>query len=297
MREDDSENQFEGGTGFIETDESIIVIGDKALAYASCNHGETQRPMVKGVLSPDDNAETIMSVIIEKVIGKAKKQGEVCRFSVPAEPFDDEEIDIVFHEGMLMAILENLGYDPRPLNEAEAVCYSELSSDDDQLTGGSFSFGGGQSNGAILFEGNSVISFSVARGGDWIDQKSFKHARMQSSAEMTQYKETEEYDLLKPKGRAASALSMYFKHHVKYVIGAVAELLNKEEGHVPNFRKPIKWVVSGGTSLANGCLELVKREFEKHTLPFELKSVVYAEEPLNSTAKGCLIAARLDENE
>jgi hypothetical protein len=281
--------------GYLEFDNKIVVIGDKALAYASSTHGEMCRPMKKGVMSPDEHAEAIMTVIVEKAIGKALHKGEICRFSVPAEPFDDD-IDIVFHEGIMTAILSNLGYTPKSLNEGEAVCYSELSSDEDRLSGGAFSFGGGQSNGCVIFEGRPVINFSVARGGDWIDEKSFKHARMRSAAEMTQFKETKIVDLLNPNGRDEAALSLYYKHHVSYVVSAVVDLLNREGAKVPAFDKPVRWIVSGGTSLAKNFLELCRQEFAKHKLPFVIKSVDHASDPLKSTAKGCLIAARLDED-
>jgi hypothetical protein len=290
LKDNDEENKH-GGAGFLELQDKIIVIGEKALAYASCTHGEMCRPMNKGVLSPDENAEKILSVIIEKVIGKPKVPNEICRFSVPAEPFD-EDIDIIFHEGMIMAILKDLGYEPKCLNEGEAVCYSELASDG--LSGGAFSMGGGQSNGCVIFEGRPVISFSIARGGDWIDQMSYKHARMKSAAEMTQFKETHEIDILNPKGREEMALATYYRHHVKYMISAVSDLLEKEGAKVPAFLKPVKWVISGGTSLAKNCIPMIRQEFEQNPLPFKISEIVHAAEPLMATAKGCLVAALLD---
>lgn len=299
-KDKDDENDH-GGTGYLEMNGEIIVIGEKALAYAASNHGETRRPMVKGVLSPDDNAESIMSILVEKAIGKAQEKGEVCRFSVPAEPFDDEEIDIIFHEGILSAIIEDLGYKAKSINEGEAICYSELSSDEDRLTGGAFSLGGGQSNGCIVFEGRPVISFSLARGGDWIDQKSFKHARMQSASEMTYFKENNEVDLINPKGctgndRAAVALATYYRYHIRNLVEAVAELMEKEKV-IPTFKNPIKWVVGGGTSRAVNCVELIKEEFERQKLPFVIGDVVQAGNPMSAVSNGCLIAARLDEDE
>jgi len=300
-RKDEDEENKHDGTGYLEMGGEIIVIGEKALAYAASNHADTRRPMKKGVLSPDENAESIMSILISKALGKPSKNNEICRFSVPAEPVDDENIDIIFHEGMLTAILEELGYTAKSINEGEALCYSELSSDEDRLTGGAFSLGGGQSNGCIIFEGRPVISFSIARGGDWIDEKSFKHARMQSSAEMTYFKENNEVDLITPKGtsendRAAAALAMYYRYHIRTLVEAVAELLSNEKV-VPTFNKPIKWVVGGGTSKAVNCIQLIKEEFAKQKLPFIIEDVIQAENPMSAVSNGCLIAARLDEEE
>jgi len=299
-RDDDEENHH-GGTGYLEMGDEIIVIGEKALAYAASNHSETRRPMVKGVLSPDDNAESIMSILIKKAIGEPSKKGEICRFSVPAEPFDDEDIDIIFHEGILSAILQDLGYTPKSINEGEAICYSELSSNEDRLTGGAFSLGGGQSNGCIIFEGRPIISFSIARGGDWIDQKSFKHARMQSASEMTYFKENNEIDLINPKGcstneRAAMALTTYYRYHIRNLVEAVAQLMAQEKV-IPTFKNPIKWIVGGGTAKAVNCVELIKEEFARQKLPFVIGDVVQAANPLCAVSNGCLIAARLDEDE
>ncbi len=299
-RDDDSENDH-SGTGYLEMNGEIVIIGEKALAYAASNHSNTKRPMQKGVLSPDDNAEAIMSILVEKSIGKAKKKNEICRFSVPAEPFDNQDIDIIFHEGMMTAILEDLGYKAESINEAEAVCYSELSSDEDRLTGGSFSLGGGQSNGCIIFEGRPIINFSIARGGDWIDEKSFKHARMQSASEMTFFKENQPVDLISPKGstdndRGAAALSMYYKYHIRSLVEAVSNLLSKESV-VPTFNRPIKLVIAGGTSKAINCIDLIKEEFDKQKLPFIIGSIIQAESPMTAVSNGCLIAARLDEDE
>ena len=299
-RDDDEENNH-SGTGYLEMNGEIIVIGEKALAYAASNHSDTRRPMKKGVLSSDENAESIISILVSKTMGKPSVDQEICRFSVPAEPFDDKDIDIIFHEGMMTAILEDLGYRPRPINEGEAVCYSELSSDEDRLTGGTFSLGGGQSNGCIIFEGRPVISFSISRGGDWIDEKSFKHARMQSASEMTFFKENNAVDLINPKGstnneRAASALSMYYKYHIRSLVEAVADLLSTEK-IIPTFNKPIKWVVAGGTSKAVNCVRIIKEEFSRQKLPFIIGDVVPAANPMAAVANGCLIAARLDEEE
>jgi hypothetical protein len=299
-RKDDDEENKHGGTGYLEMNGEIIVIGEKALAYAASNHSNTRRPMTKGVLSPDDNAESIMSVLVSKALGEPSKKGEICRFSVPAEPFDDEDIDIIFHEGMMTAILEDLGYTAKAINEGEAICYSELSSEEDRLTGGAFSLGGGQSNGCIMFEGRPVISFSIARGGDWIDEKSFKHARMQSASEMTYFKENNAVDLINPKGtseddRAAAALAMYYRYHIRSLVEAVADLLSQEKV-VPTFDRPIKWVVGGGTSKAINCVQLIKEEFARQKLPFAIGDVVQAENPMAAVSNGCLIAARLDED-
>lgn len=283
------------GVGFVEMDDQVIVVGDKALGFASSMGLELRRPMSQGVFSQDCDAEAVMAVLLEKTIGEASFPTEVCRFSVPAEPID-AEFDVIFHEGVFTALISELGYNPKPLNEAEAVAYSELSGDDDNLTGVAVSCGAGMTNVAVMYYGKPITTFSLARGGDWIDSMSYKNAMLRSAAEMTSFKEKGEIDLVKPGNRKELALATYYRHHCQYVVEKLVEQLKTAES-IPNFEQPVKVVVSGGTSKANGYVKLFENELDKYTLPFAVKEIMTAGDQLTATANGCLIAARLDEGE
>ena len=41
---------------------------------------------------------------------------------------------------------------------------------DNQLTGVAISMGAGMCNIAVMYQGMTALSFSVSRGGDWIDE-------------------------------------------------------------------------------------------------------------------------------
>lgn len=283
------------GVGFINLEDKIVVVGDKALDFAATMGQELRRPMSRGVMSQDNQAESIMSILLEKVVGEPKFPTEVCRFSVPADPVDDD-FDVIYHEGVFTTLLGNMGYNPKPINEAEAVAYSELSSEEDNLTGVSISCGAGMSNIAVMYMGQSITTFSVARGGDWIDEHSYKLGMFRSAAEMTSFKEQGEIDLMNPEGRSQTALATYYRHHAKYIVENLVKQLNKAE-NIPNFSEPVRVVLSGGTSLAQGFVGLVKSEIGKIKLPFAVREVFHARDPLTATANGCYVAARLDEED
>ena len=55
--------------GFINMEDNIVVVGDKALDFAATMGQELRRPMNRGVVSQDNQAEAVMSILLEKVVG------------------------------------------------------------------------------------------------------------------------------------------------------------------------------------------------------------------------------------
>jgi len=60
---------------------------------------------------------------------------------------------------------------------------------------------------------------------------------------------------------------------------------------IPMISRPIPIVLSGGTSMPNGCREMFEKALKNYSLPLEISSVMTTEDPLNTTAKGALIMA------
>lgn len=81
----------------------------------------------------------------------------------------DAEFDVLYHQQIIQGILSDLGYTPRPMNEGLAVIFSELAKEN--FTGLGLSFGGGMVNVCLANLSVPLISFSIARGGDWIDKQ------------------------------------------------------------------------------------------------------------------------------
>jgi len=268
----------------------MVVIGQSAFELANIFNRETRRPMKDGLISPSDtDALPMIKLIIEKVLGKPNAPGENCYFSVPAESIDADN-NIVYHQGLFEGMLKKLGYNAKPINEAHAVVFSELA--DADFTGIGLSFGGGMVNACVSYKTIPALSFSVARGGDWIDQNVAKVLGIKAS-KATHIKE-QGIDIRSPKTREEEAVAIYYRNLIHYVMENVGTRFSNGQD-MPTFPDPIDIVCAGGTSLIGGFIEVFRDEFSKIDFPIEIRNISRADEALNSVAKGCLVAAAIGE--
>ncbi len=263
-----------------------FVVGDPAFELASVLNRETRRPMARGILSPKEkDALPIMRLLIERLLGPPQKQGEICCFSVPAEPVDSDA-NAVYHEKLFQDLLARLGSDARPVREGHAVVLAELA--DDDFTGIGVSCGGGMHNVCVAYKSVPVFSFSTARGGDWVDQNVAEVLGV-SRARATAIKEAG-VDLREPKDRGQQAVAIYYRALIQYTLGLVKNRFEATADR-PEFPGPIDIVFAGGTALAGGFIDLVREELSKLEFPLPVKQVRLASDPLHAVAKGCVVAA------
>lgn len=267
----------------------IFVLGESAFELANIMNKQIGRPMVDGVMSKSDSeALPIMGVLIDAVLGKPDRPNEVCFYSVPADPID-ADFNIVYHTSVIEGVLKNLGYNPKPINEGHAVVFSELS--DEDFTGIGISCGGGMVNVCISYQTIPAISFATSRGGDWIDKNvaqvlGIKHTRATALKEKG-------ININSPKTREEEAICIYYRNFIDYTLAGIQKKIESAKD-LPQFPDPIVIVCSGGSSLIGGFLEVFKEELSKINFPIPVKAVRLAEEPLDATAKGCLLAAISD---
>jgi len=279
---------------YIESDDSklLYVVGQEALNFANVFKKEIRRPLQKGVISTrEPEALLMIKTIIKNVLGKPACENEICKFSVPATPID-ADYNIIYHENILKSFIESFGFKAEPINEARAICYSEL--DEEQFTGLSLSFGAGMVNVCCTYMGAVSIEFSVSRSGDWIDD-SAAQAIGERTAKMTAIKEAG-IDLLMPKDRYEESISIFYRNFIAYVVKCFEKKL-AETVNVPEFPQPIPIILAGGTSLAKSFDKVFKQEIEKIKLPFAVKEVRLAEDQMFAVVKGCLYASMSEYDE
>lgn len=271
-----------------EGDDGVIVVGDAALEMANVFGKEVRRPLSRGLVSAGEiDALSVLGVLVKNVLGEPQEEGEVCYFSVPAAPVDENR-DVVYHKGVFERIVEECGYEAYAGNEAMAIVYSETAKDG--FSGLGISFGSGMCNIALAISGIEAMTFSVARGGDWIDAGAAK-AVGSTQSRICATKE-KGFDLLDPKSREEEALALYYKSLIEYCIDQTSKefIRIKDKFSMP---KPVPIVISGGTSLAGNFVEFFKKVFKKkkRKFPFEVSEIRHASDPLNAVAKGLLIQA------
>ena len=231
----------------------------------------------------------MIKLILSKVLGEPREEGETVCFSVPAESLDVEN-NVVYHQGLFEGMLNQMGFHGRAINEAHAVVFSELAEQD--FTGIGLSFGGGMANACVCYKTIPCVSFSVARGGDWIDSNVANVLGINSSR--ATYIKERGVDIRDPKNREEEAIAIYYRNLISYTLENVKSRFEAGE-NMPMFNEPIDIACAGGTSLVGGFIEVFREEFAKIDFPIPVGRIFHAEDALHSVAKGCLVAAAIGD--
>ena len=282
------------GTSFVERDDDVLVLGDAAMELANVFGTVPRRPMSDGIISSSEaQSLDVLALIVKSVLGDPRVPDEVCYYSVPAAPIDRTDKDIIYHKGVFERIIKQCGYTPFSGNEAMGIIYSECASDG--FSGIALSFGSGMTNCALSVGTIEGLSFSVARGGDWIDKGAAQSVGA-TQARMCAAKESG-IDLTAPKNRNEEAIVFYYRALIDYVLDQIVARFKSIEGQFA-LTKSIPLIVSGGTSLAGGFMEFFTEVFEarRKKFPIQVSEIRQAKEPLNAVAYGMLVQA-IQEND
>jgi hypothetical protein len=274
---------------FIEDKEgSFIVVGEEALETAIERNDIAKRPLRRGVISPKEkDSLPMLKILIENIVGKAEK-GTPLVYSVPAKPIDGD-FDIVYHTEMMGLYLGQMGYVSQPINEAFAIALSELL--EEGLTGICLSFGAGMVNCAVIHQGDSLVEFSMTKGGDYIDQAVGN--ALDISPSLVQLEKESGVNLFEPKSKIMEAVAVYYNTVIKYALENITFELNNRKKDLPIFREKVIMVVSGGLTLAEGFEEKVSSVLNTINFPINVNEVRRAASPMTAVANGCLLASQL----
>ncbi|MGD8294708.1 MAG: hypothetical protein PVF37_23550 [Desulfobacterales bacterium] len=268
-------------------DNSLIVFGDGAETFANMLNTETRRPMCQGLLNPKETYSVeIIKKILSELIESAEHTDSKLSFSIP-DPPKGSETDIIYHETVLKRHLDQKGYNSTSINEGLAVIFSEL--EDESFTGLGISAGGGMCNVCLAYLSVPLVSFSISKGGDYIDDATASvtgtiNTRVRAVKENG-------FDLQKkPDNEIEDALHIYYDDLIVSLIGALKESIVKNSTTL-KLDRPIPVVLSGGTAKVLGFKERFEHFLNLEEIPLDFGKVRIAEDPLNATAKGALIAA------
>jgi len=279
-------------TSYIEYDGKLIVIGDEAIQTANLFNKEVRRPMNNGIISSGEiEARSVMAIMMKQLLGDPIAENEKCCYSVPAKSIDNNS-DIIYHRAMLGMILEEIGYDPEPINESLAVIYSEC--EKDNFSGIALSFGSGMTNVCMSYNAMSAMEFSLGRGGDWVDNGAAK-AVGSTSAKMCSIKE-KGVNIKAPSSRNEEAIALYIRELIDYSIKGIIKEFSSND-NIMTIPTSIPIVISGGTSLADGFADMFTERFEKFKdkFPVSVSNIRQAKDPLTSVANGLLLISSLDD--
>lgn len=277
---------------YVEYNDMIHIVGEDALTLAKIQNGSTLRPLSKGVINPNErSAAPILREMIKSCINPYKtNDNETCVFSIPAPLISgDEGFNVEYHSLSLSSLIKSLGFKPVPLNEAYAVVISSMDRTKD-VTGLGFSFGAGLVNVAFVYKGMSLFEFSINKSGDFIDQESSKACGVAES--IINHIKERKLDLTKDEFSVSPeerALIFTHRHVIKNTITTLVKTFSSN--NTANIIEPVPIIVSGGTTLPKGFVEMLEEELKTSKLPFEYTEVTPVADRLTSVAKGCLIYA------
>lgn len=160
------EKGLSGLSYFKDTDGSFVLVGQDAINKAIERNQSVSRPLFRGVISPrEPDARRVLKFILSELVGKPSVPGEVLIYSVPAEPVDqsDEDFNTGYHEDCLRQDLGELGWNAQPLNEAEAIAYSELA--DEDYTGMTLSC---LVPGTKIYTNKGIVNIEDVKEGDQV---------------------------------------------------------------------------------------------------------------------------------
>ena len=153
----------------------------------------------------------------------------------------------------------------------------------------------------------TALSFSVRRGGDWIDEcvatdtgvSKAKVTKINESSMNLDLKKSTINDIYEEWTEEANVLIAIRSYYGALVNYLLTNLRVQFEGidNVPNFPDPVPIVIGGGTSLVNGFLDVFNEQFDQSEFPIPISEIVLIEDAHTAVARGCLSEAQLIEEE
>ena len=260
--------------------------------------------MKSGLLNPTEkDSLPVLNAIIGELLGDAS-ENETCVYCVPAKPIDVER-EVSYHEDVLRTIIEQYGYKVKKIEEPVALGYEGLV--DTQLTGIAISMGAGMCNIAVMYQGMTALSFSVSRGGDWVDDNVSMDTGV-SKAKVTNIKESSDtlnlsksvyqdiYEEGTDEANVLIAIRSYYGALINYLLTNLKVQFEGVE-NVPNFPEPVPIVIGGGTSLVKGFLDVFNEQFDQDEFPIPISEIILIEDAHTAVARGCLSEAQLIEED
>ena len=143
-------------------------------------------------------------------------------------------------------------------------------------------------NICAAFNGVSVTSFAISRGGDWVDRSTAAALGMPRNRIMA-IKE-EGVNLVKPTSREEEAIAIYYREFIRHFVSKMAQTLGSSK-NAPHFSQPVDVVFAGGLTAAEGFLDMAVEELKAVDFGFSIRMVRRADDPFTSWARGCLLSA------
>ncbi len=289
----------------------IIVLGRDAEEFAYAKNDTLLRPMAEGGISPDEEAMTVLSSIVQGLIQMAEKDvgsfdEEVKLCYCTTAPAINKDSNVEYHQRVVNLIID--GYETKvkktvnSIKESHAIVLN-MSADG---TGIGISWGAGTVTVSYVKYGIEVYSFCWVGAGDWIDsQVAQRHGynpelfktrkNFAKETPTTVARRKMEVDLTpgkEPEDRVGFDVVLHYDVLISQVVDGIVQGFQAHENQA-RIDEGINIYMAGGTSSPKGFVQRVIKKLDEKTPPFAIGEVKRAEKPLFCVAEGCLKAAEL----
>lgn len=291
---------------WVELNGMAIVLGKDAEEFAYAKNDTLRRPMAEGGIGADEEAMSILSIIVhgliqtaEHDVGKFEKDMKICYCTTA--PALNKNINIDYHKRVVEAILSSyeskVKFSQNTIKESHAIV---LDSSPDG-TGIGISWGAGTVTVSYIKYGMEIFSFCWVGSGDWIDtQVAMRHgydpdSKKKSKETPTTVSKRKMNINLTPGltlDRLDFDISSMYHILIEQVVDGIISGFNSNENEA-RIEDGINIYMAGGTSCPTGFTELVKSVIDSKKMPFDVSDIIRTEDPLYTVARGCLKASEM----
>jgi hypothetical protein len=267
------------------SDSNIVVYGSESGTFADMLNVDTRRTMDLGVLNANEpNSLDVIRQIVSSLIEDGASH-KIC-FTVPADPLGTEG-SVGYHQQTLTNVLTELGHEVFSINEGLAVIYAELA--ESNFTGIGISCGGGLCNVCLAHLSMPALSFSIDKGGDYIDNSAA--SLLGERPNRIRLIKEQSFDLAAPySDKTSQVLGLYYDDVILSLVQGMKAGM-QDSGLRPKLNRPIPLVLSGGTASPPGFRDRFEKVLMKEGFPIALSCIRMAKDPMQTAAKGALTAA------
>ena len=281
------------GVPYVQHRDKLFVLGDMSFDLANMFGTEVRRPMQDGFLSPAErDAIPIMRFILERLLGPpAAGRASRCTSAFLRSP-STRTTTSVYHEGIVGGILRKLGYTPNSINEGHAVVYSELG---DQRVHGDRCLVRRRHVQRVRGLQDDPRGHVLGGARRRLDRQPRREGHGHPAHAGHGHQGGRRQPARRRSSREEEAVVLYYRNLISYVLLQPEAALRTRPRHSLSSPSAVEVVVSGGTSMVGGFVEVFAQELQKIDFPLRIAGVRGAEDPLSSVVRGSLIAAALSD--
>lgn len=291
---------------WIELGNEAFILGRDAEEFAYSNNDTLCRPMAEGGVSFDEQAMSILSILVHGLldvaateVGQFGDKLNIC-YCTTAKAINGT-LNIDFHSKVVNHIITTYetksSISSTTIKESHAIILDASPN----ATGIGISWGAGTVTVSYVKYGVEIFSFCWIGAGDWIDKEvAIRHGyspelrNKSKETPTTISKRKMSVDLSEGVvlDRIGMDISFMYQCLIENVVGGIIDGFNIHANEA-RIEDGINIYMAGGTSSPKGFIEFVKKVIDSRSMPFQINDIIRVDDPLFSVSRGCLIAAEM----